>query len=127
MRSFCWLIYIDGGDLKIQSPNNLGDLALHITYIRNFANGVALWPDNPIFVASKLRYPAGTDVFNAVLTLLGVDLIRGLVWAGLLGSVATFYALWRWGRRICHRRIPVQRRDSRFRIFSDVEVRRLPG
>src|SRR5207237_3434787 len=26
-RSFCWLIYIDGGNLKIQSPFNLGDLA----------------------------------------------------------------------------------------------------
>src|SRR4030095_4704954 len=41
-RSFCWLLYIDGGDLKIQSPNNLGDLSLHITLIRTFANGVSL-------------------------------------------------------------------------------------
>src|SRR5262249_53591863 len=46
VRSFCWLLYFDGGDLKIQSPNNLGDLSLHITLIRNFANGVPLWPDN---------------------------------------------------------------------------------
>src|SRR4030095_7710032 len=28
VRSFCWLLYIDGGDWKIQSPNNLGDLSL---------------------------------------------------------------------------------------------------
>jgi len=49
-RSFCWLLYIDGSELKIQSPNNLGDLSLHLTLIKNFANGVALWPDNPIFV-----------------------------------------------------------------------------
>src|SRR5437868_9271264 len=26
VRSFCWLLYIDSNDLKIQSPNNLGDL-----------------------------------------------------------------------------------------------------
>jgi hypothetical protein len=97
-RSFCWLIYNQGAELKIQSPNNLGDLALHITYIRSFASGVAFWPDNPIFVASKLRYPAGTDLFNALLALVNVDLIRGLVWVGLLGSLATFYMLWRWGR-----------------------------
>jgi hypothetical protein len=97
VRSFCWLLYVDGPALRIQSPNNLGDLALHITYIKNFANGVALWPDNPIYVASKMRYPAGTDLFNALLYLVDVDLTRGLVWAGLLGSLATFYALWRWG------------------------------
>src|SRR4029450_2453788 len=53
VRSFCWLLYIDSSELKIQSPNNLGDLSLHLTLIKNFANGVALWPDSPIFVFSK--------------------------------------------------------------------------
>ena len=96
-RSFCWLFYIDGGDLKIQSPNNLGDLSLHITLIQTFANGVPLWPDNPIYAFSKLRYPAGIDLFNALLCLVHVDLMRGLVWTGLLGSLATFYAFFRWG------------------------------
>ena len=96
-RAFCWLLYIDSEELKIQSPNNLGDLALHITYIRNFANGVSLWPDNPIYVFSKLRYPAGIDLFNALLCCLHVDLTRGLIWTGLLGSLATFYAFYRWG------------------------------
>jgi hypothetical protein len=96
-RSFCWLFYIEGGDLKIQSPNNLGDLSLHITLIQTFANGVPLWPDNPIYAFSKLRYPAGIDLFNALLCLVHVDLMRGLVWTGLLGSLATFYAFFRWG------------------------------
>ena len=54
VRSFCWLLYIDSSELKIQSPNNLGDLSLHLTLIKNFANGVAIWPDSPIFVFSKL-------------------------------------------------------------------------
>jgi hypothetical protein len=97
VRSFCWLLYIDGGDWKIQSPNNLGDLSLHITLIRTFANGVPLWPDNPIYAFSKLRYPAGIDLFNALLCLVHVDLMRGLVWTGLLASLATFYAFFRWG------------------------------
>ena len=96
VRSFCWLIYYDGNEVKVQSPNNLGDLSLHITYIRHFASGVPLWPDNPIEAFSKLRYPAGTDIFNAVLTCLGVNLIRGLVWTGVLASLALFYALYRW-------------------------------
>jgi hypothetical protein len=97
LRCFCWLLYIDGDQLKIQSPHNLGDLALHLTYINQFANGVALWPDNPIFLYGKMRYPAGTDLFNALLTCLGVNVIRGLIWAGLLGSLATFWALRFWG------------------------------
>jgi hypothetical protein len=97
VRSFCWLLYHDEEQLRIQSPNNLGDLALHITYIKNFANGVSLWPDNPIYVFSKLRYPAGIDLFNALLCLQHVDLARGLIWVGLLASLATFYAFYRWG------------------------------
>src|SRR5437870_9319834 len=97
VRSFCWLLYIDGSELKIQSPNNLGDLSLHLTLIKNFASGVPLWPDNPIYVFSKLRYPAGIDLFNALLSLVHVDLINGLVWCGLLASLATFYAFYRWG------------------------------
>jgi len=96
-RSFGWLIYFDGNEVKVQSPNNLGDISLHLTYIRHFASGVPLWPDNPIEAFSKLRYPAGIDLFNAILTCLGIDVIRGLVWTGLIASVATFYALYRWG------------------------------
>jgi len=96
-RSFCWLIYWDGNEVKVQSPNNLGDLSLHLTYIKHFASGVPLWPDNPIEPFSKLRYPAGVDIFNAVLTCLGIDVTRGLVWVAMIASIATFYALYRWG------------------------------
>jgi hypothetical protein len=98
VRSFVWLLFIDGTELKIQSPVNLGDLGLHLTHIRFFANGVHLWPSNPIYTFSEhLRYPAGVDFFNAVLLKANVDLIRGLVWVGLIASIATFYALYRWG------------------------------
>src|ERR1700720_3133527 len=98
VRSFCWLLFIDGTELKIQSPVNLGDLGLHLTHIQFFANGVRLWPSNPIYVFSEhLRYPAGIDFFNGLLLKAGVDLIPGLVWVGLLASLATFFAFYRWG------------------------------
>src|SRR5437588_3229886 len=98
VRSFCWLLFVDGSELKIQSPVNLGDLGLHLTHIQFFANGVRLWPSNPIYVFSDhLRYPAGIDFFNALLLKAGVDLIPGLVWIGLLASVATLFAFYRWG------------------------------
>src|SRR5438105_9913355 len=98
VRSFCWLLFVDGSELKIQSPVNLGDLGLHLTHIKFFANGVRLWPSNPIYTFSEhLRYPAGIDFFNALLLKANVDLIPGLVWVGLLASIATFYALYAWG------------------------------
>ena len=98
VRSFCWLFYVDGSELKIQSPVNLGDLGLHLTHINFFANGVHLWPSNPIYVNSEhLRYPAGIDLFNALLLKSGISLIPGLVWVGLFASAATFYAFYRWG------------------------------
>jgi hypothetical protein len=40
-RSFCWLFYFEGENIDIQSPFNLGDLGLHLTYIKTFANGVS--------------------------------------------------------------------------------------
>jgi hypothetical protein len=96
-RSFCWLVYVDGNQLKVQSPHNLGDLAIHFTYIRNFASGVPLWPENPLHHDSLTRYPAGIDMFNALLVLLTLDIKTGLIWTGLIGSLASFWALWRWG------------------------------
>src|SRR5213595_643500 len=96
-RSFYWLYYFAGENIDIQSPFNLGDLGLHLTYIKTFANGVSLWPDSPIYVFSKLRYPVGIDLFNGILTNLGFDLRHQLIATGLLASLATFYALYRWG------------------------------
>ena len=97
LRAFLWLIFREGDELRVLSPNNQGDIALHITFIRYLANGAPFWPDSPIFSAGKLTYAAGMDVFNALLSLAGVDLLRGLIWTGLLGALATGLALLRWG------------------------------
>ena len=61
LRAFCWLIFWKDGDIAFISPNNLGDLSLHITHIRYLANGAPFWPDNPIYAGSGLHYaiPAG--------------------------------------------------------------------
>ncbi|MBC7856361.1 MAG: hypothetical protein IAF94_23265, partial [Pirellulaceae bacterium] len=77
--------------------NNLGDLALHLTYIEHLAKGAQFWPDNPIFAGERLHYPLGVDLLNGLLTLAGLDVVRGLIWVGLLGSLMTGYLLWRWG------------------------------
>jgi hypothetical protein len=97
LRAFLWLIFRDDDAIKVLSPNNLGDMSLHLTYINYLANGAAFWPDNPIHSHSKLTYPVGADLFNSLLTLLDVDVVRGLIWVGLAGCLLTGAALWRWG------------------------------
>jgi hypothetical protein len=68
--------------IKVLSPNNLGDLALHLTYIEQMASGVAFWPENPIYAGGTLTYPIGVDLINSLLLLVGVDVLRGLIWVG---------------------------------------------
>jgi hypothetical protein len=98
LRAFLWLVFTDGDEVCVLSPNNLGDLSLHLTYIRHLASGVPFWPDNPIFAHGPLIYPIGVDLLNALLLLVGVDALRGLVWVGLVGAALTGAALWQWGR-----------------------------
>jgi len=96
-RAFLWLIYTDAGELKVLSPNNLGDMALHLNLIHRWANGGTFWPDNPFLAGAPFAYHPGMDLWNALLRTLGVPVYQGLRWTGLLGSAAAAAALWRWG------------------------------
>lgn len=101
LRSFLWLVFESGDQLLVLSPNNLGDMSLHLCLIRQIANGTPLWPQNPIFSGTQLSYPLGIDLFNALGVIAGADLIRSLIWTGLVGSWLTAMALWRWGGAFC--------------------------
>lgn len=98
LRSFLWLVFTSGDDVWVFSPNNLGDLSIHLTYVRYLANGAPFWPQNPIFAGEPLTYPVGIDLFNSLLALLGLDVFSGFIWVGLLGSACAAAMLWRWGR-----------------------------
>ena len=96
-RAFLWLIWRQGDELRVLSPNNLGDMSLHLSFIEYFRSGTSFWPDSPIYSGGKLSYGIGMDFFNALLTQIGVDTIHGLVWVGLVGAILAGVALWRWG------------------------------
>ncbi|MGC3991164.1 MAG: hypothetical protein QM796_16090 [Chthoniobacteraceae bacterium] len=98
LRAFCWVVFASDNSIKVLSPNNLGDMSLHLTYIHYFANGAPIWPANPIYAQGTLQYPVGVDYLNAMLEVVGVPTLRGIVWVGLIGSAVTGYALLRWGR-----------------------------
>ena len=98
LRAFLWLVFRDHDSIEVLSPNNLGDLSLHITYVNFLAAGAPFWPENPIFAGAPLTYPIGMDLFNALLARIGVDVLRGFIWVALIASVCTAAALWKWGR-----------------------------
>ena len=98
LRAFLWLCYVKSEELHILSPNNLGDLPLHMDFIRYLASGVRFWPESPILSGETLKYPIGADFFNSLLLDSGLPLEQGLVWVGLAGAALTGAALWRWGR-----------------------------
>ena len=98
LRAFLWVIYEQSNEIKVLSPHNLGDMALHLNLIRRWAAGGDFWPENPFMAGAIFPYHPGMDLWNAVLAMAGVPVFEGLRWAGLLGSAAAAVALWRWGR-----------------------------
>ena len=98
LRAFLWVVYSEGPMLKILSPHNLGDIALHLNLILRWANGGTFWPENPFLAGAVFPYHPGMDFWNAILGVLGLPAIAGLRWVGLLGAAATAAALWRYGR-----------------------------
>lgn len=97
LRTFLWLIFDKRGEISVLSPNNMGDLPLHIQYIEFLAKGAPFWPTNPILIHSTIGYPFGIDFFNSVLVSVGIDLWRSLIGLGVIGAFATGIALFRWG------------------------------
>lgn len=97
LRAFLWLLFPVGDEWRVLSPNNLGDISLHIQMIRYLAGGVDFWPASPILAGAQLTYPLGVDLFNSLLLCAGVPLEKGLIWIGLLGAGLSGWALWRWG------------------------------
>ena len=97
LRAFLWLLYPVCDEWRVLSPNNLGDISLHIDLIRYLAGGVDFWPASPILAGGQLTYPLGVDLFNSLLLCVGVPLEKGLIWVGLLGAGLSAWALWRWG------------------------------
>jgi hypothetical protein len=93
LRAFSRLIFVQDGLVKVLSPNNLGDICLHLAQINYFAHNPRFWPPNPIFAFDALRYPLGLNLFNAELKLVGLEPKLGLILCALLGAILTLRAL----------------------------------
>jgi hypothetical protein len=98
VRHFLFLYFERDGLVRTLSPNNYGDLPLHLTYVAHFVKGGRFWPDNPIFTGEALHYPFGIDLFTAMLVKLGLPMGLVLPAMGIGGAMALALALFAWGR-----------------------------
>jgi hypothetical protein len=93
LREFSQVIFVANDEVRVISPNNLGDICLHLAHINYLASGPHFWPENPIFAFDQLRYPIGLNLFNAELKLIGIEPKPGIILVALLGSLLTLRAL----------------------------------
>ena len=93
VREFSQVIFVTNGQVRVISPNNIGDICLHLTHINYLSSNPNFWPENPIFAFDKLRYPIGLNLFNAELKLIGIDPMLGIKLVAFLGSLLTLRAL----------------------------------
>ncbi len=93
IREFSQVIFVVHDQIRVISPNNLGDICLHLAHINYLARSPHFWPQNPIFAFDKLRYPIGLNLFNSELKLIGIEPKLGIILIGLAGSLLTLRAL----------------------------------
>jgi hypothetical protein len=96
-RALSQVIFVDDDAVKVLSPNNLGDICLHLAHINFLASNPHYWPENPIYAFDKLRYPIGIDLFNAELKLIGIEPKIGIILVAFLGALLTLRALFLFG------------------------------
>ena len=120
LRAFGWLLFVDGEDYSILSENNFSDMPLHLTFINYLARGPSFWPDNPIYSGLKLHYPIGTDLFNALVKMIGVNEIFSLTGVGLMASLITCVALYQWGKGFALAGFLFSGGTAGFSFFSDL-------
>lgn len=77
----------------IQNPFNLGDMSFHWNAINYLAGGANFWPENPIYLGYRFKYPFGMDFFNALWGNLGVAINAHLPVVTLLALTLVFYTL----------------------------------
>lgn len=88
-----FLFYEKGGNYWIQDQFNIGDMSVHWSAIRFIARGADFWPENPLYLGYRFRYPFGMDFFNALFENLGFALSSHLPLVTLLALLVGFVTL----------------------------------
>jgi hypothetical protein len=84
------------GELRVGSPHNLGDFALHLAHLNFLRSGVSFPWVNPIAAGMNWTYPPGVAVWTLAWASWGWEALPAMAWTSLLGLSAGLYAVWRW-------------------------------
>jgi hypothetical protein len=97
VRHFLWLFYPLQQKWWTLHANNLGDLPLHLQYIKSLALGQPTPWHSPSFSLELFRYALGADLFNALWECLAVPTTSHLALTGLVATAVSLVALRAWG------------------------------
>ena len=70
-------------------------------------SGVAFWPADCIYSRGALHYPIGADLFTSLLVIEGAPIQWCFLALGILSSAAIAETLWKMGRNLHRRRVPL--------------------
>ncbi len=94
---FTFLFFKKSGVWWTGLAQNVGDLPLHLGFIRHLAGGGEFLPHNIELARDFLRYPLAVDLYSALFETLGVPTQIHLFLFGLLGFAFTLFFLMEWG------------------------------
>ncbi len=91
-----WMLFAYKGRLYALRSGS-GELSYHLSLIQHLADGCRFWPENPIIAGERLSRPYGMDLFNALAVMAGADIVKSVLWTGLISCVVVGIALLAWG------------------------------
>lgn len=94
---FVFLFFKSSGVWWTGLSQNVGDLPMHIGFIRQLAGGSEFLPHNMELARDLLRYPLGADLYSAFFETLGVPTQIHLLLFGLFGFALSLFLLLEWG------------------------------
>ena len=93
LKSLTYLLFHSTGIWYVNHKNNVGDLLLHVNYIRVLIGENPLTMDNPIFLGKPWLYPWGMDLYNSLWENCGLRTQTHLFFTAFLASCCAIYFL----------------------------------
>jgi len=93
---FFFIFYESRGSFWTRNPNNIGDLPMHIHFIRFFSRGGTTADSHPLLAGASFKYPPASNLWNAAFESAGVSTGFHLFFVGAIASLVLLLILKKW-------------------------------